>query len=68
MAFTLRLPEDLQDAVRLVAEHEHKSQHDVVVDAVREKVESTARMARMRTILDRIDVEDHKLLEELAGL
>jgi hypothetical protein len=67
MAFVLKLSEEEQAALKQQADREHRSMHEVVVLAVRERIGRTQRALVLDSIVDSIVVEDAKLLEILAN-
>lgn len=64
MAATLRLPPDVQTALRETAAREGRSQNAVIVDAIRRY--ATDRTRRRDEAVARIVAEDAGLLETLA--
>lgn len=66
MAMTLRLTDDESDALRLQAEVEHRSQHDVARAAVREYVAKHAHMAEVREALEVLTPRYRELLDRLG--
>lgn len=66
MAMTLRLTDEESEALRLQAEVERRSQHDVVRAAVREYVSRRAHMAEVREALEVLTPRYRELLDRLA--
>lgn len=64
MAMTLRLPEDVQEALRLTAARENRSMQAIVIDAIERY--TSERNRRRDELIARILVEDAELLEDLA--
>lgn len=64
MAATLRLPPDVQDALRETAAREGRSQNAVIVDAIRRY--ATDRSRRRDEAVRRIVAEDADLLDRLG--
>jgi hypothetical protein len=52
MAMTLRLPEEDSAALAKTAEIEQRSQHDVVLTALREYIERTSRATLIEQVMD----------------
>ena len=64
MASTLRLPPDLQEALRATAEREGRSQNAVVIEAIARY--TSDRKRRRDEAIARIVAEDRALLDRLA--
>jgi predicted transcriptional regulator len=64
MAQTLRLPPDVQQALRETAAREGRSQNAVIVDAIRRY--ATDRTRRRDEAVRRIVAEDAELLEHMT--
>lgn len=52
MAMTLRLPADDSVALARTAELEQRSQHDIVLTAIREYIERSSRIALIEQVMD----------------
>jgi predicted transcriptional regulator len=64
MAQTLRLPEDVKEALRETAAREGRSEHDVIVTAVQRY--TADRNGRRDALIDTVLERDARLLERLA--
>jgi len=64
MAMTLRLPPDVQEALRATAARENRSMQAVAIDAIERYANERTR--RRDELLARILVEDKDLLNDLA--
>jgi len=64
MAMTLRLPPDIQEALRATATRENRSMQAVAIDAIERY--ATERTRRRDELLARILLEDKDLLDDLA--
>ncbi len=64
MAATLRLPPDVQKALRETAAREGRSQNAIIIDAIRRY--ATDRTRRRDEAVSRIVAEDAALLDRLA--
>jgi hypothetical protein len=66
MAITLRLTDDEAEALRIQAEIEHRSMHDVVRDAVREYIARHAHLSRVHDALEVLAPSNEELLRRLG--
>jgi predicted transcriptional regulator len=66
MAINVRIPEDLDRALELVAEREHVSKNALLLQGARIVVERAARREEIDAGLDHVLSHDAALLERLA--
>ena len=66
MAMTLRLPDELQDALRTTAEREHRSMQAVALEAIERYTSERAR--RLDAVVDRVLADDADLIHRLGTM
>jgi predicted transcriptional regulator len=66
MAITVRIPEELDDALDRVARQEHVSKHALLLQGARMVVERSARRGEIEAGLDHVMSHDAELLQRLA--
>lgn len=66
MALTLRLSEEDDRLLTELAAHERRSKNDVVVAAIRERAERTAKSERTRAAFNRIETRDADALDLMS--
>lgn len=65
MAMTLRLTDEEMEKLREQAELEHRSMHEVVRLAVRDRIERSEHRRRVRAAIARVVEEDREILDAL---
>jgi hypothetical protein len=68
MAFVLKLSPQDTEALRLQAEREHRSMHEVARLAVQERIGTAERISYLRTLAAQIHAEDEDALRILGEI
>lgn len=68
MAFVLKLSPEDTEALRLQAEREHRSMHEVARLAVQERIGTAERIGYLRSLVAQIHVEDEDAIRELGQM
>ena len=66
VTMTLRLDDQTAEALRVMAENEHRSKNDVVLLAIRDRAVSSMRREQRSATIGRLIADNRELLDRLA--